>query len=176
MTSFKNFLACAILVGSTSAVAESNLNAPYTADPGPRAGDYEATLTGSGLSDDSFDDNNLGVTGSIGYFLTENWLVALKQSVQTNATGGSNLVSGRSVFQAAYQFDIGRLQPYIGMNIGATYGAGFKDSATIGPELGLKYYVNESTFLYGNMAYELPVEECCNEGTVPYAFGVGFNF
>lgn len=159
-----------------SATAEQNLSSPYTSDPGPRAGDWEATLTGSGRSDDEFDSNNLGVSGSIGYFATKNWLFSLKQSLTTTDIGNSNLISGRSVFQAAYQFDLGRLQPYIGMNVGAYYGAGIEDDAAIGPELGIKYYVNESTFLYGNMAYEVPIDDCCKDGFVPYAIGVGFNF
>tara|TARA_R110002073_G_scaffold297878_1_gene464309 strand:+ start:375 stop:896 length:522 start_codon:yes stop_codon:yes gene_type:complete len=167
--------ALAIAMLSTTAAAQDS-TPPYTADPGPRAGDYEATLSGSGLSVDDFDENSLGLTGSIGYFYTKNWLFSLKQTIASNDTGDTTLINGRSVFQAAYQFDHGKWQPYIGMNVGAYYGAGISDEASFGPEIGLKYYVNESTFLYGNMSYEVPFDECCKGGIVPYSAGVGFNF
>lgn len=172
----KLFLIVTITALSIVATAHGEDSPPYRVDPGPRAGDWEATLTGSGQSSDEFSNNGLGLTGSLGYFYTKNWLFSLKQSVSSNDTGNSNLISGRSVLQAAYQFDLARWQPYIGMNVGAFYGAGIEDDASFGPEVGLKYYVNESTFLYGSMAYEVPIDECCNGGIVPYALGVGFNF
>ena len=62
------------------------------------------------------------------------------------------------------------------VNLGGIYGADVEDDGLVGPEVGVKYYVNESTFLFGNIAYEVPVSECCNDGNVPYALGVGFNF
>lgn len=168
-------LSIAALCG-TAAAADPAAAPPYTADPGPHAGNWEATLTGSGQSDDKFKDNNLGITGSLGYFYTDNWLFSIKQGLGTTDVGNSNLINARTVLQGAYQFDMGKWQPYLGMNVGAVYGAGINDSASFGPEAGIKYYVNESTFLYGNMAYDVPIDECCHDGTVPYAFGVGFNF
>ena len=66
--------------------------------------------------------------------------------------------------------------PLVGLNVGAIYGAGIHDDAIFGPEVGLKYFVNESTFVYGNIAYEVPFDECCKDGVVPYALGIGFNF
>ncbi|MFT4584623.1 MAG: hypothetical protein ACI915_002745 [Gammaproteobacteria bacterium] len=172
----KLLLALSIATATASAAGESDLSAPYTADPGPSAGNWEATLSGSGQSDYKFRDNGIGLTGSLGYFYTKNWLFSIKQGLSTTDVGNSNLINGRSVFQAAYQFDLGRWQPYVGMNIGAFYGAGIEDDASVGPELGMKYYVNESTFLYGNMSYEVPIDQCCKGGIIPYAAGVGFNF
>jgi len=172
----KVLLALSMAAFSAAAAAQSDSTPPYTADPGPRAGDWEATLSGSGQSSSSFDNNSLGLTGSLGYYYTKNWLFSLRQSASTNDTGDSNLISGRSVVQAAYQFDLGKWQPYVGLNVGAYYGAGIEDDASFGPEAGIKYYVNESTFLYGNIAYEVPFDECCKGGIVPYSAGVGFNF
>jgi hypothetical protein len=172
----KLLLAASITALCVTAATHADDAPPYTADPGPRAGDWEATLTGSGQSDYKFKENSLGLSGSLGYFYTKNWLFSLKQGVNANDTGDSTLINARSVVQAAYQFDLDKWQPYIGMNVGAYYGAGVKDDASFGPEIGLKYYVNESTFLYGNMAYEVPFDECCKGGIVPYAVGVGLNF
>ena len=78
---------------------------PYTLDPGPHPGDWEATLTGTGLSDDSFDSPNFGVTGSLGRYLTKNIIFTVKQGLQLDDTGNSTLIDGRTIFQAAYQWD-----------------------------------------------------------------------
>ena len=161
---------------SAASYAQSGTMPPYTNDPGPHAGNWESTLTGTGLSDDSFDAPNFGVTGSLGYYFTKNFLVTFKQGVQLDDAADSTLVSGRSIVQAAYQWDFAKWQPYVGMNVGGIYGAGINDEAVFGPEAGLKYYVNESTFLFGNVAYEVPVDECCKDGIVPYSVGIGFNF
>ncbi|MGH8593887.1 MAG: hypothetical protein ACREV3_08530, partial [Gammaproteobacteria bacterium] len=56
---------------STAAMAESAGMPPYTLDPGPHAGTWEATLTGTGQSDTEFDSPNFGVTGSIGHYFTK---------------------------------------------------------------------------------------------------------
>jgi hypothetical protein len=155
---------------------ESGNMPPYTYDPGPHAGNWESTLTGTGQSDDDFDNSNFGVTGSVGHYFTKNFIVTFKQGIQANETRDSTLVNGRSVVQAAYQWDFAKWQPYLGINVGGIYGAGIEDSAIVGPEGGLKYFVNESTFLFGSIAYEVPIDECCKDGIVPYSVGIGFDF
>ncbi len=172
----KRVLLAVSMASIVSAVNAEPATAPYTADSGPRAGSYEATLSGSGLSDDKFKDSNFGVTGSLGYYYSKNVLFTVKQGLQLNDAGNSSLVNARTVLQTAYQWDLDKWQPYVGMNVGAIYGAGIKDDAIFGPEVGVKYFVNESTFLYGNIAYEVPFDECCKDGIVPYTLGVGFNF
>lgn len=172
----RTLLAVSLAALATAAPAEDGKSAPYTADAGPRAGDWEATLTGAGQSDDDLDDNNVGVAGSLGWYYTDNVLFTLKQGLTTNDTGNSNLINARTVVQASYQWDHGKWQPYLGMNVGAIYGAGIDDEAIFGPEVGMKYYVNESTFVFGSISYEVPFDECCSDGVVPYALGIGFNF
>jgi len=149
---------------------------PYTLDPGPHPGNWETTITGTGQSDNEFDNSNFGFTGSIGRYLTKNFILTFKQGLQFGEVNDSSLVNGRSVMQAAYQWDFARWQPYLGMNLGAVYGAGIDDDGVVGPEGGIKYFVNESTFIFGNIAYEVPVSDCCGDGSIPYSLGVGFNF
>ncbi|MCP5202426.1 MAG: hypothetical protein H6977_20710 [Gammaproteobacteria bacterium] len=134
------------------------------------------TLTGTGQSTNDFDRSNFGLTGSLGYYYTKNWVFSVKQGIQANDSGDHTLINSRTIFQGAYQWDFAKWQPYVGMNIGAIYGAGLDDEALLGPELGLKYYVNESTFVFGSIAYEVPLDDCCNDGVVPYSVGIGFNF
>jgi hypothetical protein len=157
--------------------AGPDVGAPYTLDPGPHAGNWEGTLTGSGLSTHEFDNNGFGMTGSIGYYYTKNILFTMKQGLQLSDTQNSNTrLGGRTVVQGAYQWDFARFQPYIGLNVGGIYGADIEDDAVVGPEVGLKYFVNESTFLFGNVGYEMRIGHCCTDGIVPYSVGVGFDF
>lgn len=156
--------------------ADDNMAPPYTLDPGPHAHNWEATLTGSGQSNNDFDNSAFGLTGSLGYYVTKNFLVTVKQGATIASVNDKTLGGGRTILQAAYQFDWGKWQPYIGMNVGGVYGAAVEDNAVAGPEIGVKYFVNESTFLFGNIGYEVPIDSCCNDGVVPYSVGVGFDF
>lgn len=165
-----------VIALSTAAMAESGGMPPYTLDPGPHAGNWEATLSGAGQSDDDFNDADFGVIGSIGYYFSKNVLVTFKQGLTFSGQGSSDTFNARSVFQGAYQWDLGRWQPYLGLNLGGIYGANINDDGVVGPEAGLKYYVNESTFMFGNIAYETLIDNCCTNGNIPYALGIGFNF
>ena len=88
----------------------------------------------------------------------------------------STKINGRSIFQAAYQWDLARWQPYLGLNLGGIYGAGIEDNGVWGPEGGLKYFVNESTFIFGSVSYEMIIDSCCHDGVIPYSLGIGFDF
>ncbi len=171
------FITLAGIVFSTAALADSHGMPPYTPDAGPRVGDWEATLTGSGLSDEEFDNTDFAVTASIGYYLTKNIPLTFKQGLVIGDTDDSTLLAGRSVFQAAYQWDLGRWQPYLGLNLGGVYGGGVEESdGVFGPEGGLKYFVNESTFMFGSVGYEMLISNCCTDGVIPYSLGIGFDF
>ena len=161
---------------SPPSAAGSGAMPPYTYDPGPHAGNWETTLTGTGQSDDEFNNSNFGVTGSLGKYFTKNLLLTFKQGLTLNDDNDSTLVNGRSIVQGAYQFDLQKWQPYVGMNVGYQYGASTDDEAVFGPEIGAKYFVNESTFMFGNIGYEVPFDECCNGGFVPYSVGIGFTY
>jgi len=169
-------IALSLLALSSVAAAEPDTAAPYTPDPGPHKGNWEATLTGTGLSSDDFDSSNFGMTASLGYYMSENVIFTLKQGVQLDDNDDATLAAGRTILQAAYQWDRGKWQPYIGMNVGGVYGGAVDNEAVAGPEIGLKYFVNESTFVFGNIGYEVPVDECCGDGVVPYSVGIGFDF
>ena len=71
-----------LLATSSAAIAEPNGMPPYTLDPGPHAGNWESTLTGTGQSDHEFDRSNFGITGSVGRYLTKNVVLTFKQGLQ----------------------------------------------------------------------------------------------
>ena len=80
----KSLFAVSLVALGHLAVAQADGMPPYTLDPGPHAGNYEATLTGTGQSNTDFDRSNFGVTGSLGYYYTKNWLFSVKQGLQAN--------------------------------------------------------------------------------------------
>src|SRR5512144_2745841 len=85
---------------------------PYTAEVGPRQGDWEAFIGGSGTSREEFDNNTLGVTGSIGYYVLKFLPVRLQQSYVT--TFGDS-VNNENQFATTGAIDLqaplGRFQP-----------------------------------------------------------------
>lgn len=150
---------------------------PYTPDPGPRQGDWELFLGGTGASNGEFNDNALGINGEIGYYVLEWMPVSLRQSYVTRF--GSR-VSDRNDFAtslgADFQAPLGRFQPYLGGFVGYSYGD--QNSGIAGPEGGIKYFVNETTFLKGQMQYGWLFDKTLDwdNGRAIYTIGFGYNF
>jgi hypothetical protein len=162
---------------STQATSPQRDVPPYTAEVGPRQGDWEAFIGGSGISSEKFDRNAIGATGSIGYYVLK-WLpLSLRQSFLADFGKHVNdnfqyATTGAIDFQAP----LGRFQPFIGGFGGYGYGANY--SWLTGPEAGIKFYVNESTFLQGLFQYGLIADKDfeVDDGIATYSIGIGFNF
>ena len=151
---------------------------PYEPERGPRAGSWEATLAGSGTSSEEFDNNNFGLTGSVGYYVTSWMPVGVRQTANLNfgeGVVGDDFIGITRAF-VDFQAPLGAFQPYIGGVVGAQYGQGIDDDLIFGPEAGIKYWVNESTFLFGHGEWQVVEGEAFDNGNVVYAFGFGLNF
>jgi len=179
MARFLNAFVVSLVVGSSPLMAQE----AATLDYGPDAGDREITLSGSGSSDNDYDSTNLGVTGSLGFYPTETWLLGVRQGVNfVDTENDGSAVNGRTLGFADYHFDLGRLRPFLGVAAGALYGEGVKDSLAAGPEGGLKYYADENTFVFGQVEYqvlfdEVPdFDEAFDDGAFAYTLGIGFNY
>ncbi len=152
---------------------------PFT---GPQPGSWEATISGSGSSDNDFDSNTLGVTGSVGKYMTENILLGVRQTLNFADNGDDNTLTGATRLFADYVFDLGRWRPYLGASIGGIYGEGVNNTFSAGPELGLKYYADNNTFIYAQTEYQFTfrdagdVDDAYDDGAFFHAIGVGFNF
>ena len=148
---------------------------------GPEAGDWEFTLGGSGTSDKDFDNGGFSLGGSIGYFLTENWEIALRQSASF-ADFGESSWNGSTRVALDYHFDFDRIQPYVGVNIGGFYGDDVDSTGAAGPEAGIKWYVKPETFIFVNCEYQFLFEtadeiaHAFDDGVFLYGIGIGFNF
>ncbi len=152
----------------------------------PQAGDWEFTLGGGGDVDQEFEAGGAGISGSIGYFINENFEVAVRQNITFSAGGhrghddADEQWSGSTAVAADWHFLLGKFVPFVGANIGMTYN---EDDSTwgAGPEVGIKYYVHERTFIFGMAEYRFNFEdlddadENADDGHFAFTVGVGFN-
>ncbi|HEV7302394.1 MAG TPA: hypothetical protein VGN72_23850 [Tepidisphaeraceae bacterium] len=174
--------AAAVPMGDT--VGEVNLQAvdENIGGYGFFKGDNEFTLTGAGAASDDFDVNAFGFAAQYGYFFEDN--------IEVGARLNGALSSGESSYQLGigaaidYHFRLmnGRLNPFVGAVLGYNFGDDVNDSFAAGPEVGVKYFVNETTFLFGSASYQWSFRDggdsdvASDEGQFVYAVGVGFKF
>jgi len=148
-----------------------------------KQGDWELTLSGQGAHGPDLDGFSAAVQGNLGYFLTDQFEIGIRQSIGYTDIGvaGSNL-NGSTVVAVDYNFDLGRFVPYIGGNIGYVYGDAVADTWEAGPEGGLKYFVNNTTFVFVSIQYEFffnsdsNASDAFSDGQFLYGLGIGFRF
>lgn len=159
------------------------LLAPAAAMAQFHGGDWELTLSGSGGSDNDFDNNLIGADLSLGYFFTDNIEVALRQGIDIADVEDSDDDFGASTRVAGdFHFDLDRWQPFVGGNIGYLYGDFVNDTWIAGPEAGLKFFVNSTTFIFGMAEYQFffedsdEVDDAFDDGQWVYSLGIGFKW
>ncbi|MGC2856116.1 hypothetical protein ACM64Y_11635 [Novispirillum sp. DQ9] len=149
---------------------------------GPQVGSWEMTLSGSGSSDTDFDNNTIGVSGSIGQYMMPNVLVGLRQTLNYASNANRDTITGATRVFADYVFDLQRWRPYIGASFGGIYGERVNNTFAAGPELGVKYYPDRNTFIFAQTEYQFTfrdsdeIDDAFDDGGFFHAIGVGFNF
>lgn len=148
---------------------------------GPSDGDWEFTLSGTGSSDEDFDNTVFGATFSIGYFFTEALEVALRQSIFVADNGGTDF-SGTTRVAGDFHFDLDAWRPFIGASFGATYGDNVDDTWLAGLEGGVKWYVKPETFIFAMIEWLWFFDDAgdigdqFDDGQWVYTLGIGFNW
>jgi hypothetical protein len=175
-------LACAI---PGMAMAQDYGSRAYT-EYGPSQGDREFSISGTGSSEDDFDNSSVGISAEIGWYLSEQMVAGIRQSVNFADIEGEQFDddywNGATRGYVDYHFGDAALRPFLGASLGYAYGDGVNDSFFAGPELGLKYYVLPDTFVTGRAEYQFYFEdaddadEAFDDGAWAYTIGVGFNF
>ena len=121
-------------------------------------GSWELTLAGVGTSSKDFDSHALGASAGVGYFFFDAIELGLRQTVtyvdnpDTFATNASTTLALDLHLPLGGR---GRIVPFIGANAGYYYGDSFRDSFEFGPEAGVKWFVNDSTFLFARVEYQM---------------------
>lgn len=153
---------------------------------GPDAGDREFSISGTGSSDDNFENGSFGLSFDLGWYLTESWIAGIRQSGNYASVEGENLSNdfwnGSTRGYLDYQFDVDRLRPFLGASLGGVYGDGIPDSAFAGLELGMKFYVRNKTYILGRAEYQWffedsnDADDTFEDGAFVYTLGLGYNF
>jgi len=168
---------CAVLLPA-AALAQAE---PASDRYGPAAGQHEFTLSGTGTTDNDFERGLFGVTAGYGWYVTPELQLSLRQSLGWSDSGASSW-NGSTRIALDYHFDFGRFRPFVGVNLGGVYGDDVKDTGIVSPEVGLKYYANSTTFLYGMAEYQVffesgdDIEDNFDDSAFVYTVGIGFNF
>jgi hypothetical protein len=151
---------------------------------GPDPSDWEFLLGASGANDSDFDSGAFSLSASLGYFLSEGWELGARHNMtffDADDTDSNFAATTRGFID--YHFDLGRLRPFLGANAGGLYGdEGVDEAFVVGPELGVKFFALEKTFILGQMEYQFAFEDAddaddaADDGQFLYTLGIGFNF
>lgn len=139
-------------------------------------GETEFTLAGGGASTYNLSDNALGLSTSLGYYVTDNIDASVRQSVFFNDAAGSDF-SGSTGIGLDYNLRLGNLVPFAGVQASVAYGIGHPAWAA-GPEIGAKFYVREKTFVFGRAAYDFRLNDRngSKDDGLKYTIGIGCLF
>jgi opacity protein-like surface antigen len=151
---------------------------------GPTAGSHEFTLSGQGTSDRGLDNGSFGITGSYGWYFSRELEASVRQSVNwASVNNGNDRLNGSTRGALDYHFDVtDRFRPFVGASIGVIYGDAVNETGIIGPEVGMKYYLNPTTFIIGQMEYQYmfddgdEIDNNFDNGAFAYTLGLGLNF
>jgi len=146
-------------------------------------GDKEVTVSGSAANGPDFNGVIGSINGSLGYFMTDNLELSLRQSVTYSdfGAGGSSL-NGSTRVALDFHFDLEALQPFVGGNFGYVYGDAVNDTFEAAPEAGVKWFVNSTTFIFAMAEYQFFFDSADNadnafqDGQFVYTLGIGFRF
>lgn len=145
-------------------------------------GKWELTLVGSGSSDESFDGTTLSTEAAIGYFISDNLELVVRQGIAYADRPGDDDWNGSTRGGIDFHFGFDPLYPFIGANFGMVYGDTVKEQFIAGPEAGLKCLVNDTTFLFGMIEYQFLFDDAdeaddnFDDGRFVYSLGIGFTF
>jgi hypothetical protein len=151
-------------------------------DYGFLKGDKTFTLSGAGSSDNDFDNTVFTTSFSLGYFFTDNFEGSLRQDVSFVDAPGDNLWNGATQLVVDYHFDLARFQPLLGASIGYLYGDNVKDQFIAGPEAGVKWFINQTTYITALVQYQFllddddGIDDNFDDGRFVYGLGIGVRF
>ncbi len=160
------------------AVAQSNY--------GPSTGEREFSLSGTGSSDKDGDHSSFGVSGDLGWYTTDNLVWGVRQSLNFADIQGEGIDddywNGSTRLYTDYHFGTNQARPFVGASLGGIYGDGVNDTGFAGLELGVKYYMLESTYILARGEYQFffesgdDAEDNFDDGAWAYTLGIGYNF
>ncbi|TDT41778.1 hypothetical protein DES49_1881 [Halospina denitrificans] len=154
---------------------------------GPEEGEGEFSISGTGSSDQDFEGGSLGLSGDLGWYLSDAMSAGIRQSVNYADIGGEGVTddfwNGSTRGYVNHHFLTDRARPFLGASLGGVYGDGVKDSGFAGLETGIKYYVRQKTYLLARAEYQFlfsstdeATDAFQDDAIWAYTIGMGYNF
>jgi hypothetical protein len=163
------WLMCLLVLGGTS-----------TSYAQPAANDKEIEVSGGLFHAEGSDSGALNVDLSFGYYYTPGWQVGLRQAVNyTFVDDGPDAWVATTAPFLNYHFRFGNIVPFLGAFIGLAWND--RDATgLLGPQGGVKFFLNEQTYLGLRYRYEWffnslrRVGRNADDGNHVFNLGVGF--
>ncbi len=142
--------------------------------------DIELRLSGLAQTDVEFDGTDLSINGSVGYFFADQIEGGFRQGFSYTDING-DATNGSTALFANYHFGEpgAELQPFVGASLGYNYGDAVSDTFFAGPEGGVKYFIAESWFVFGQIEYQFffddedSADDSIDDGTFLFRLGLG---
>lgn len=151
-------------------------------------GDSVLQLGGGFIHSQGADVGTLNLDIGYGYFVSHNWEVGLMQTLGYSfIDGADNQWVASTIPYANYHFrgltQNDTFQPFIGAFIGASYNDD-DVTGTLGPQIGFKSFVNDTTFISVKYRYEWffdeltfdDIDDTKSDGNHVVTLGLGFVF
>jgi hypothetical protein len=141
-------------------------------------GDRTFTLSAGGQSDRKLSTNSFSIDAAAGYFWMDNIEASLRQNITRDDIGPGSEWHGSTRLAVDWHFVLGNFLPFVGAQAGFAYGEGIRNQAVLGPEIGVKYFVNQTTFISGlaELQYLTRTDDNWKSSRWQYTVGVGFRF
>jgi len=156
---------------------------PALALAAPAPGDREVTLSGGGSSDKDFNDTVMSINGSWGTYLDESSMWGIRQTINARDSEGESVqFDGATRLFYDYHFGTGNTRPFVGLSLGGIYGEEVDETFMGGPELGIKHWVQDKTFVTAMVEYQFlfksgsDARDRYDDGAFFYSVGLGYNF
>ena len=149
-------------------------------------GPFELTLSGTGSNGPNFNGFTAAATGGLGYFIIPDSLeLGIRETATYDDLGVGAFLDTDTRAAVDLHFPLGdqsQFVPFIGANIGYIAGGGIKNQWEAAPEGGLKYFINNSTFIEFAIEYQFffnqhsTASSSFSNGEFIYSLGIGFRF
>lgn len=177
-------LSSALLLGGAASVARAQIM-PSNVTPELTAGMQEFTIGGGGVANKKIDNSLGGLSFSIGRYNSTTFETVIRQTINyfnPSLPGVNSVWNGSTRLAFDQHFGIGRVRPFLGVNVGGVYGEGVSDAWAAGLEGGIKIAVQPRTFIFlqGDYAWlsnnVRNIDDSFGSGQFSWNVGVGFTF
>jgi hypothetical protein len=140
------------------------------------AGPLELTVNAAGASNRELSAGGFTLNGSIGFFVLPLLELSVRDGVTYDDSNAGSTWDNTVRGAVDFALPLDRFEPYIGANVGYFASNKLSSSPEAAPEVGLKFFVTKSVFVYGQAEYDFLWRGNANNfngGSFNYALGLG---